>query len=271
MANQKDTPQAQPSDPQVNYFDLQAYTGATKHMGGWQTTRELIELCSIDAGSYVLDLGCGVGATACLLAQRIGCRVVGVDLREAMVARAQERARSMGVGSRVEFKVGSALDLPFEAARFDVVLCESVATFIEEKQTVVRECARVLVPGGRVGFNEEIWLQAPPPVELVDFVRKVWDVEPPIPQRPDWEGFLEGAGLETLKIVVHRFNPAREATQIQRYGWGELLAGVWRTLALYLRNREFRSYMAGRRRLPRNLFDYLGYGLFVGQKPQADA
>jgi cyclopropane fatty-acyl-phospholipid synthase-like methyltransferase len=43
-------------------------------MGGLGTTKELIELCGIDKGFYVLEVGCGVGATATYLARMIGCR-----------------------------------------------------------------------------------------------------------------------------------------------------------------------------------------------------
>ena len=65
-----------------SYFELQAYVGTTKHMGGFETTKALIELCYINQDTYVLDAGCGVGATACYLAKRYGCRVVGVDISE---------------------------------------------------------------------------------------------------------------------------------------------------------------------------------------------
>jgi SAM-dependent methyltransferase len=75
------------SDPEPSYFELQAYVGTTKHMGGFETTKALIELCHINKDTYVLDAGCGVGATACYLAKRYGCSVVGVDISEGSVWR----------------------------------------------------------------------------------------------------------------------------------------------------------------------------------------
>ena len=51
------------SEPSINYLDLQAYTGATKHMGGLEATNDLIKLCHVTKGGYILDVGCGVGAT----------------------------------------------------------------------------------------------------------------------------------------------------------------------------------------------------------------
>ena len=84
---------------------MQAYAGTTKHMGGFETTREMIRLCHIGADSVVLEVGCGVGATACYLARTFGCRVAGVDLRASMIARSRERARKEHVEDRVEFWV----------------------------------------------------------------------------------------------------------------------------------------------------------------------
>jgi len=109
------------SDPELAYFELQAYIGTTKHMGGFATTRELIELCHVNQDAYVLDVGCGVGATACYLAKRYGCRVVGVDLRESMIERSNERARKEGVEDRVV----DAQNLPFGDATVDVVVLVS--------------------------------------------------------------------------------------------------------------------------------------------------
>ena len=83
-------------------------------MGGLKATRELIELCHIDKDTYILDVGCGAGATPCYLAKRHGCRVVGVDISEGMIDRSNERARREGVEDRVEFRVADAQNIPFE-------------------------------------------------------------------------------------------------------------------------------------------------------------
>ena len=82
--------------PELSYFGLQAYIGTTKHGGGLATTRELIELCHIGRGSYVLEIGSGVGATAITLAKQLECHVMGIDIREPMVARSKERAALEG-------------------------------------------------------------------------------------------------------------------------------------------------------------------------------
>jgi arsenite methyltransferase len=253
------------SDVEAGYFELQAYTGTTKQGGGLNTTRELVKLCHIDTASYVLDVGCGAGATPSYLAKEVGCRVVAVDLREAMIARAKERARREGLEERVEFRVADARDLPFEDSLFDAVLCESVATFIEEKQKVVHELTRVLRPGGYVGLNEEIWIETPP-ASLVKEVKRIFSVEPDVPKEGDWRVMLEQAGLQDIVVSRHKFTARGESSQIKRYRVQDMAAMFYRTLGLYLKNPAFRDYMRERSRPPVDAFKYFGYGLFVGRK-----
>ncbi|MFQ6101053.1 MAG: class I SAM-dependent methyltransferase [Anaerolineae bacterium] len=253
------------SDLELSYFELQAYIGTTKHMGGLETTKELVDLCHIDEGTYVLDVGCGVGATTCYLAKTCGCRVLGVDLREAMVALSNERAQKLGVTGLVEFRVADAQDLPFDDATFDAVLCESVVTFIKDKQRVVNELARVVKPGGYVGFNEEMWLK-PPPAQIIEHVKRTWDIKPGIQMAEAWELLLQRAELRDIVVRPYKVNPRREASQVKRYSFGDMFRMFWRTLLLYIKRPDFRAYMKQQRRLPRNVFEYLGYAVFVGRK-----
>ena len=251
--------------PDMSYFELQAYMGTTKHMGGFQSTKELIELCHIDGSTYVLDVGCGAGATASYLAKTYGCRVVGVDLREAMVALSEERAQKQGLTDLVEFRVADAQELPFDDATFDAVLCESVASFVEDKQRVVDEFARVVKPGGFVGLNEEIWLKRPPP-EVAEHVRVMWPVKPNVPTAEGWEGLLANAGLQDVVVEPHTIDARREATQVKRYTFGDMFRMFWRTLVLYIKSAEFRAYMKAQRRLPKGVFEFFGYVVAVGRR-----
>jgi SAM-dependent methyltransferase len=253
------------SDPELSYFELQAYIGTTKHMGGFEATKALIELCHVGRGTYVLEVGCGVGATACYMAKEHGCRVVGVDLRESMIARSNERAQKHGVADLVEFRVADAQELPFDDARFGAVIGESVATFIEDKLRVVSECARVTMPGGYVGMNEEIWIK-PPPTRLIEFVKHTWDVKPDVFTSDGWAGLLRSAGLRDIVVRTYEVDTRREATQVQRYRLRDMWNMFYRTLFLYFRNPAFRAYMAERRRFPKDLFDYLGYAVFVARR-----
>jgi arsenite methyltransferase len=69
---------------QPGFFDFAAEAGLTKHIGGMEATESLIELCHIAKGSFVLDVGSGVGVTPCFIAKKYGYRVVGVDILQRM-------------------------------------------------------------------------------------------------------------------------------------------------------------------------------------------
>ena len=144
----KQLSQEEKAEPESYYFALQASWGLTKHMGGLEATRELIEACHIDKDSYVLDVGCGVGITACYMAKEYGCKVVGVDLSKMMVERSNERAKRKNVEDKVEFKIGDAQDLPFKDAVFDAGICAPVVSFPKDQMKVIRAVARVHNPIG---------------------------------------------------------------------------------------------------------------------------
>ena len=146
-----------------HFFDFAAEVGLTKHLGNVDATDKLAELCHMNQGKYILDVGCGSGATAAYLAQECGCRVMGVDILPRMVDRAQELTKRKGVADLTEFKVADAQELPFPDGQFDAVITESVTAFPEDKQKAVNEYVRVLKPGGYVGLNESTWLKTPPP------------------------------------------------------------------------------------------------------------
>jgi arsenite methyltransferase len=248
------------------YLELHAYTGATKHMGGLSTTKELVELCGINQSTYVLEVGCGVGATACYLARKLGCRVMGVDVRPSMIERAKERAARQHVEDKVEFRVAEATALPFGEGSFDVVLVESVTSFIKDKAAAIGQYARLLKRGGRVGLNEEIWHQTPVPPEMVEYAAHTWDVQVEIITLRDWVGLLEAAGLTVTTASPRRFSARSDFSELARYGCRDFLTMLWRTTKLYLTSSAFRKYMRERRLLPKGIWDYLGYALLVGRK-----
>jgi len=255
---------------QPGFFDFAAEVGLTKHIGGLAATEALIELCHIGKGKYVLDVGSGVGVTPCFIARRYGCRVFGVDISERMVERSKERAKREKVSDKVEFRVADAEDLPFEDAVFDAVITESVTAFPEDKQKAVNEYARATKPGGFVGLNESVWLKVPPPPEVIAWASQ--DVGANVqPLTSDaWAGLLEVAGLTEITVTTYTIKTQAEARGIlRRYGWGGMLGVMGRMLLLYARSPAYRKFVKGVREggvTPKDLEEYFGYGLFVGQK-----
>ena len=251
-------------------FDFQAEVGLTKQLGGLKATEELVGLCHIDEGKYVLDVGCGVGVTPCYLAKKYGCRVVGVDISGRMVERSDERAKREGVEDRVEFRVADAQDLPFEDDLFDAVLCESVIAFPTDKQRAVNECVRVTKPGGYVGLNESTWLKAPPPPELVEWAAQDLSANAKALTSDGWTGLLEYAGLREIVVRTYEIDTRNEAREIfRRYGCRRMLGVLCRILSLYAKSPAYRRFVKGVREggvTPENLDEYFGYGIYVGRK-----
>lgn len=250
-------------------FDFQAEVGLTKQIGGLQATEELIELCHIAQGKYVLDVGCGVGVTPCYLTKRHGCRVVGVDISKRMIKRSKERAKREGVEDSVKFRVADAQDLPFEDDLFDAVYTESVTVFPKDKQRAVNEYRRVTKPGGYVGLNETTWMKTSPPAELVAYLSRDLSAHAEILTPDGWVGLLEDSGLRDIVVKTYKIRAQSEFVNIiGRYGLRGLL-GVWfRALSLYISNREYRSFIKEVKNIctPKNLFEFFGYGIYVGRK-----
>ena len=98
--------------PGIQYLDMQAYVGITKHIGSRAATDELLALCHIENAHEVLAVGCGIGIGCAYVAKKHGCRVVGVDISEKMIEWSRKRAHAERVEDKVEFRVADILDLP---------------------------------------------------------------------------------------------------------------------------------------------------------------
>jgi SAM-dependent methyltransferase len=119
------------------------------HTRGLTATAELAKLAGITANMSVLDVGSGVGGPARFLAATYGCRVTGLDLSEPFVDAARYLTERTGQSGQVSFETGSALELPFDDGRFDIVLLQHVAMNISDRARLYREICRVLRSGGR--------------------------------------------------------------------------------------------------------------------------
>ena len=253
-----------------SFFDYAAEVGLTKHLGGLEATERILELCHVDEGSYILDVGCGAGQSSCYIAKRHGCRVVGVDIVEMMVERSTERAVREGIEDRVEFRVADAQDLPFEDEVFDAVITESVTAFPEDKKRAVREYARVTKRGGYVGLNEATWLKSPPPPEIVAWASQDLGASVKPLTTEEWTSLLEGADLTELVVEVSEISTRKETKGlVRRYGYGGMLKSMVRGFSMYTRNSDYREFVKGVRSgglTPDNLTEYFGYGIYVGKK-----
>jgi arsenite methyltransferase len=255
------------SESALDYFEFIADMGMTKHYGSMEATRELVELCRIGKGQYVLDVGCGVGATPCYLAKAVDCRVIGVDLLDKMIDQSRKRAKAEGVEDRVEFRVADARKLPFEDSLFDAVLMESVNVFLEDKREAMSEYVRVAKPGACVGMTEMTWLKPPSP-ELEDTFKQMAYAQ--ALDARGWKHLMEGAGLVDVVGSAHRINiPLESKGRFERYGrWG-IVKVMLKMLVMFFGDRRSRQFLKrGVGAVSRDLLDVVGYGVFVGRKAQ---
>ena len=247
-----------------DYFEFIANLGMTKHYGSMEATRELIELCRIGDGQYVLDVGCGVGATPCYLAKAVDCRVMGVDLVEKMIEQSRQRAKAEGVEDRVEFRVADARKLPFEDNLFDAVIMESLNIFFDDKSQAIHEYIRVTKPGGYVGMTEMTWLKPPSP-KIEDAFKGMVNAQ--ALDASGWKRVMEEAGLMDVVGSAHRIDVSLESKgRFERYGrWGIMKVMLKMLVMLFsARSRQFIKDGVGA--VSRDVLDVVGYGVYAGRK-----
>lgn len=124
------------------------------HFGGLEANDLLIDAAGIRPTDHVLDVCSGLGGPARYLARSVGCRVTGLDLTASRHESAQRLTAHVGLDDRVAFHLGSALDMPFAAATFDVVVGQEAWCHVPDKARLIAECARVVKPGGIIAFTD---------------------------------------------------------------------------------------------------------------------
>ena len=254
------------------------------HMGGLADSDRLLKMCEIDATGTVLEVGCGVGYTACQIATRYGAQVVGIDLSENMIANARKWAQELNLDHIVEFRVEDVTRLPFDDASFDVVIMESFLNILGEKELIkaaLHEISRVTRPDGRMGASE-VFVEASAPSDIRDRLQEALKgfcgPGSNLARYSDEEfrKWFEGAGLSVRKLVKKpaagtRSQLAKDLFKVM--GFSGFVRYSIRATRDMLRNPELRR--AARTAAPaarmmerdRETRDYFGYALIAAQKP----
>ena len=144
-------------------------------------------LADLREGETILDLGAGAGIDVFLAANKVGSGgyVIGVDMTEEMIKKANKTAKKHGY-KNVEFRVGEIENLPVEDNSVDVIISNCVINLSPDKLRTYKEAHRVLKPGGRILISDLVTEG-----ELPEKIRRNLDA---------WAGCIAGA-LEKRKYI----------------------------------------------------------------------
>lgn len=210
--------------------------------GSDATTRRLLSLAAaagpLPSRPRVLDLGCGPGRAALLLAAEAGAEVTAVDLHEPFLDELRRAAEARGLDGRIRTVNADMGALPYPDGSFDLVWAESSAYSIGF-DTALRDWRRLLGPGGALVVTECEWTSGSPSEEA----RAFWEQHYPLRTTAANAAAAVAAGYDVLG--VHRL-PASDweeyygplaaradAADPTAPGMAEALAGTRAELAMW--------------------------------------
>ena len=136
-------------DRMSRFYDLFAGTSERRFTGVG------LQMLAAQAGENVLEIGFGTGHSLVALAQAVGGfgKVTGIDISKGMLRVTQSRLNQSGLAEQIDLRLGDAASLPFNSAGFEAVFMSFTLELFDlpEIPIVLKECRRVLRPGGRIG------------------------------------------------------------------------------------------------------------------------
>lgn len=206
-------------NPAAFLFDQWAVSGKGETMaqGHWPMTRQILERMQLTAGLHCVDVGCGNGYAVREMALRVQPegQAYGIDIAPMMIALARSYPDNP---ANVDFQVGSAECLPFEAEKMDRLLSVETLYYMADPLQVLQGWRRVLRPSG------SIWL-------MVDFYQEnpycyCWADLLNLPMHLYSEGeyvqLLQNAGFREVQVArLYNTEPLSDTyRQHFKPGWG---------------------------------------------------
>jgi phosphoethanolamine N-methyltransferase len=167
--------------------------------GGAESARACIARLGLKPGMQVLDVGCGLGGSAFLMAREHGVSVDGIDVSANMLANARERLRSQGLASQVTLEQVDVLALPV-TPHYDVIYSRDVFLHIHDKPRLMTQLHGLLVPGGLLFFTDYGRGQGRPSAEFSAYIaQRQYDLR----TAQGYRALLEQAGFAQVMAEDH--------------------------------------------------------------------
>jgi phosphoethanolamine N-methyltransferase len=162
--------------------------------GGESTARDILGLVAFTPKMDVLDVGCGLGGAAFLIAQSFGARVHGIDLSRNMLQIAQARCREAQLTHGVTFEHADILRYQ-RPAGFDLVHSRDVFLHIHDKVSLFDAIARCVRSGGLLLFSDYLCRAGLKSVDFLAYIRsRGYDLR----TLEEYRVLLEQSGFEVL-------------------------------------------------------------------------
>ncbi len=208
----------------------------------------------LDSSSTVLDMACGRGGPAIVLAAEFGCKVVGVEVRPGFASAGRERVEAAGLSELISIETADASKYEALPGHFDAALCLG-AGFVWGHIGQAAEALRPAVkPGGSVAVGEPFWREWPVP--------EPWEPHYFVDLQQTTDRF-EQAGLSMIGLVAS-----------SRDDWDNYESLHWRAIAEWLaenadhEHAEELKYEDSERRSAYLRYERsaLGWAIFVGRR-----